>query len=54
MAKVRFSNQEITCSKKGKGIPFVVMYHPILHALKIYFHLVPWFYFEVLENYVAV
>ena len=30
--KVRFSNQEKTCSKKGKGIPFIVTYHPILQA----------------------
>ena len=33
LVKVRFSNQEKTCSKKGKGIPFVVTYHPILQAL---------------------
>ena len=26
-------NQEKTCSKKGKGIRFVVTYHPILQAL---------------------
>ena len=32
--KVRFSNQEKTCSKKGKDILFVVMYHPMLQALK--------------------
>ena len=31
--KVRFSNQEKTCSKKGKGIPFVVTYQPIFQAL---------------------
>ena len=50
LAKVRFRNQEKTCSKKDKGIPLVVTYHPILQALEIYFHLVPWFHFEVLGN----
>ena len=31
--KVRFSNQEKTCSKISKGIQFVATYHPILQAL---------------------
>ena len=30
LVKIKFSNQEKTCSKKGKSIPFVVTYHPIL------------------------
>ena len=34
LVKVRFSNQEKTCDKKGKGILFVVTYHHILQALK--------------------
>ena len=33
LVKVRFSNQEKTCNKKGKAIPFVVTYHPMLEAL---------------------
>ena len=33
LVKVRFSNQEKTCNKKGKGIPFAVTYHSILQAL---------------------
>ena len=33
LVKFRFSNQEKTCSKKSKGIPFVVTYHHILQAL---------------------
>ena len=31
--KVRICNQEKTCSKKGIGTLFVVMYHPILQAV---------------------
>ena len=33
LVEVRCSNQEKTCSKKGKGIPFAVTHHPILQAL---------------------
>ena len=35
LVKVRLSNQEKTCSIKGKAIPFVVTYHPILKLLTI-------------------
>ena len=31
--KLGFLIKKKTCSKKGKGIPFVVTYHPILQAL---------------------
>ena len=33
LVKVRFSNQEKTCSKKGKDIPLVITYHPAFQAL---------------------
>ena len=68
LVKVWFSNKAKTFRKRGKGIPFAIMYHPILQALndiikrnvnwlciltmksKFYFHLDPWFNFEVLQN----
>ena len=34
LVKVWFSNKAKTCSKTCKGIPFAIMYHPILQALK--------------------
>ena len=34
LVKVWFSNKAKTCSKRCKGIPFAIMYHPILQALK--------------------
>ena len=33
LVKLRFYNQKKKSSKKSKGIPFVVTYHPILQAL---------------------
>ena len=65
LVKNRCSNQEKTCSQKGKGIWFTITHHSILQALnnitkrnlnwlyarsKIYFYLDPWFHFKVLGN----
>ena len=33
LVRVSFFDQEKTSSKKGKGIPFVTIYHPILESL---------------------
>ena len=63
LVKVRFSDQEKTSSKKGKGISFVATYHPILQALNdiikrkfnlLYIDSEVWFHFGVLLNLAAI